>query len=140
MSPRLLACIRVSVALVWLYEGIWLKVIRQAPHELAVVESIGAIGPLPPAQFLFALGLAESALGVAVLVGIAASRLAWLQLVLVGSMNLIGLLKAGGAISDPVGLLVHNLTFAMCILVLARYGPGWLSFDGARNRHAYRHR
>ena len=39
-------------------------------------------------------------------------------------MNGIGILFAGKAISDPIGLVIRNLPFLLCIVVLGVYGPG----------------
>ena len=61
--------IRVAVAAVWLYEGLWCKLLRGQPHELEVVEAVPYFGPRVGALFLMALGAVEVALGAWVLTG-----------------------------------------------------------------------
>jgi uncharacterized membrane protein YphA (DoxX/SURF4 family) len=115
-NRELVLAARVVVALVWLFEGLWLKVIEQAPNELAVVAALPV--PWPPQLFLTAIGIGETALAVAVLTGWWARPLAILQLVLLVALNGLGIAFAGGtAISDPVSLVVHNLPFAVCVVL-----------------------
>jgi uncharacterized membrane protein YphA (DoxX/SURF4 family) len=121
--PLLLAAIRLTVAAVWIYEGLWLKMIRPAPHELDVVRSV-AIGALTPAQLLFAIGCGETLLGLGVLSGWFWRPLAIFQAILLILMNGIGIAFSGPAIPSPVGLVIHNLPFLLCIVVLGFHGPG----------------
>jgi hypothetical protein len=111
------------VAALWLHEGLWLKVVHPAPHELAVVESI-AIGPLSARQLLLLIGWGETFLGMGVLSGLYHRFLAWFQAVVLVLMNGIGVLFAGAAIPDPLGLVIHNLPLLLCILILGMHGPG----------------
>jgi len=62
--------IRVAVAAVWLYEGLWCKLLRGQPHELEVVEAVPYYGLRFGALFLMALGTLEVAQGAWVLTGI----------------------------------------------------------------------
>jgi uncharacterized membrane protein YphA (DoxX/SURF4 family) len=123
VHPRLLAAIRLAVAAVWIYEGLWLKVVRPAPHELAVAASV-ALGPLSPAALLRVIGGGETLLGLGVLSGRFDRFLAWFQGTVLVLMNVIGILFAGKAIADPVGLVIHNLPLLLCIVVLGLYDPG----------------
>ena len=122
MSPVLIWLLRGVVALVWIYEGLWLKVIRQAPHELQVVASVG-IGWLPPKTLLFLIGSGETLLGIGVLTGLYARFLAWFQILLLLAMNAVGIVFGHGSISDPAGLLIHNLPFLACIAILGLCSP-----------------
>ena len=54
--------IRAAVAAVWLYEGLWCKLLRGQPHELEVVETVPYFGPRIGALFLKVLGVVEVAL------------------------------------------------------------------------------
>jgi uncharacterized membrane protein YphA (DoxX/SURF4 family) len=123
VHPPLLTAIRLAVAAVWIYEGLWLKVVRPAPHELAVAQSV-PMGPFSPAALLGVIGGGETLLGLGVLSGRYDRFLAWFQGVLLVLMNAIGILFAGSAISDPVGLVIHNLPLLVCIVVLGVYGSG----------------
>jgi uncharacterized membrane protein YphA (DoxX/SURF4 family) len=123
VHPALLAAIRLAVAAVWIYEGLWLKVVRPSPHELAVVASV-AVGPLSPSRLLFLIGWGEALLGVGVLSGLYSRFLAWFQGVLLVLMNGAGIAFAGGTIADPLGLVIHNLPFLLCMVILGVYGPG----------------
>lgn len=125
MHPRLLGAMRCAVAAIWLYEGLWLKILRPAPHELAVVASL-PLGPLSPAAFLRLFGTGETLLGLAVLSGRFARPLAWIQGALLLAMNGTAVLFAGPALADPFGLLLRNLPLLLCIVALGIHGPGRL--------------
>lgn len=124
INPDFVCAVRAGVALVWLYEGLWQKLIRRAPHELAVVEGVGGVGPLTPAQFLQFVGAGETLLALGVLSGLWWRPLAWFQIALLAAMNGVGIVMGGGAISDPAGLIVRNVPFVLCIAVVGLYGPG----------------
>ena len=126
MNPVLLAAMRLAVAAVWIYEGLWQKVLRPAPHELAIVQSV-ALGLLSPLQFLRLIGIGETLLGLGVLSGLYARPLAWFQGVLLVLMNGIGIASSGSAIADPVGLVIRNLPLLLCIAALGVHGPGTLA-------------
>ena len=126
MHPALLAAMRLAVAAVWIYEGLWQKLLRPAPHELAIVQSV-ALGPLSPLQLMRLIGGGETLLGLGVLSGLYARPLAWLQGVLLVLMNGIGIAFSGGAIADPVGLVLRNLPLLLCIAALGIHGPGSLA-------------
>ena len=121
LHPRLLATIRLAVAAVWIDEGLWLKMLHPAPHELAVTAAV-AIGRVPPDRLLFGIGCGEVLLGLGVLSGWYPRFLAWVQAGALILMNGIGIVFAGRAISDPVGLVIHNLPFLLCILILGNCG------------------
>ncbi len=121
MNPPLLAIVRLAVAAVWIYEGLWLKVVRPAPHELAVAQSV-TLGLLSPITLLRVIGGGETLLGLGVLSGRYPRFLAWFQGLVLVLMNVLGILFAGSAIPDPVGLVIHNLPLLACIIVLGAGG------------------
>ncbi len=43
---RLLLAARLVVATVWLFEGVWLKLVQRSSSELAVVAAVPQVGPL----------------------------------------------------------------------------------------------
>lgn len=134
MNPRVLAAIRGIVALVWLYEGLYMKLLARDPHELSIVAAVGGPGGLSPAQFLGLIGAGETLLALGVLSGLFARPLAILQAVLLLSMNVVGIVMGGGNIADPAGLLVRNLPFLACMYLIGRYGPGAYSLPDLLRR------
>ena len=62
-----LALIRASVAAVWLYEGLWCKLLGGARSQVEVVTAVPRLGPRVGPPFLKALGLVEVAIAVWVL-------------------------------------------------------------------------
>jgi uncharacterized membrane protein YphA (DoxX/SURF4 family) len=113
--------IRAAVAAVWIYEGLWCKLLHGQPHELEVVEAVPRFGPKVGARFLQALGVVEVALGAWVLSGIAPRACAITQTVLLVTLNANGLLWARHLIHDPAGMVVKNIAF----LALAWVASGW---------------
>ncbi|HEX4950892.1 MAG TPA: DoxX-like family protein [Blastocatellia bacterium] len=134
LHPQVIFVLRVVVALVWLHEGLWLKLIARAPHEVAVVEAVGQVGPLSPLQLLTLIGAGETLLAVGVLSGLFSRTLSLFQIVLLVTMNTIGILSSGGtAIPDPLGLVIKNLPLLMCIALIGLYGPGAWAWKLRRN-------
>src|SRR5579862_7855260 len=120
-APHL--AIRSFLAALWIYEGLWLKALCQNPHELRIVSSSLRWLPGSGHTWMWIIGLGETALGLAVLSGVWMRPLAWLQGILLVSMNLLGILLGVVEINDPIYLLIHNLPTFGCILVLATYSP-----------------
>jgi DoxX-like family len=116
--------IRVAVAAVWIYEGLWCKLLRGQPHELEVVEAVPYFGPRVGALFLQALGAVEVALGVWTLSAIAPLQCAIAQTLLLVTLNANGLLWARHIIHDPGGMVVKNFAFLVLVWVSAGL-PGW---------------
>ena len=63
--------IRVAVAAVWLYEGLWCKLLRGEPREFEVVKAVPRYGPRLGVPFLMTLGVVEVTFGLWVLSGAA---------------------------------------------------------------------
>jgi len=110
--------IRAAVAAVWLYEGLWCKVLSRAPHQARVVAAVPRFGPRFGAQFLSALGAVETLLAAWVLSGAAPGLCAITQTIVLATLNLNGLLWARRYIHDPAGMILKNAAF----LVLAWIG------------------
>lgn len=111
LPPLLL--LKIAVAAVWLYEGLWCKVLGREPHQVQVVQAVPKLGPLVGRQVLFALGLAETALGFWVLSGVDPGLCAIVQTVLLVTLNANGLLWARHVIHDPSGMVVKNVAFLL---------------------------
>ena len=112
--------IRAAVAAVWLYEGLWCKLLRGQPREFEVVEAVPYFGPRIGAHFLRALGMVEVAIAVWVMSAIAPVICALTQTLLLVTLNANGLLWARHLIHDPAGMVVKNFAF----LVLVWVGAG----------------
>ena len=111
--------IRVAVAAVWFYEGLWCKLLGGQPHELEVVTAVPYFGPRIGALFLKALGVVEVALGVWVLTAIAPQTCAVAQTLLLVTLNANGLIWSRHIIHDPGGMVVKNSAFLVLAWVAA---------------------
>ena len=107
------------MAAVWLYEGLWCKLLRGQPHELKVVEAVPHLGPAAGAVFLRVLGVAEVALAAWALSAIAPLQCAAAQTLLLIALNGGGLLWARHIIHDPAGMIVKNFAFLVLVWVAA---------------------
>ena len=101
-----LVVIRASVAAVWLYEGLWCKILGRMPSQVEVVTAVPRLGPRFGAPFLKALGIVEVVIAVWVMVGTAPALCAIAQTALLVVLNASGLLWARHIIHDPVGMVV----------------------------------
>jgi len=114
-----LTLVRAAVAAVWLYEGLWCKVLGRERRQVQVVEAVPKLGPLVGKRFLFMLGLGETMLGVWVLSGVSPGLCAIAQTVLLITLNVNGLLWARHIIHDPGGMVVKNVSFLLLAWVAA---------------------
>lgn len=111
--------IRVAVAGVWLYEGLWCKLLGREPHQLEVVEAVPRVGPRVGAFFLKALGAVEVALALWALSARAPDACALAQTLLLVSLNANGIYWARHLLHDPGGMLVKNFAFLVLVWVSA---------------------
>ena len=109
--------IRLSIAMVWLYQGLWCKVLGGVPHQEAVISSVPFLGAAQVRVALIALGLAECGLAVWVLSGRRMRQAAILQTALLAGMNSGGLIWAWHLIPDPVGMIVQNFAFLVLVWI-----------------------
>ena len=112
------------MAAVWLYEGLWCKLLRGQPHELEVVEAVPYFGPASGAVFLQVLGVAEVALAAWALSAAAPLQCAEAQTLLLVALNGGGLLWARRIIHDPAGMVVKNFAFLVLVWVAASLPAG----------------
>lgn len=106
--------LRVAIALVWLYQGAWMKLIAVDPHHLSIVEAAIPFGP--PRLWIGLIGALEIFLALWFLFPWKRRWCAWAQVGLLLVMNLGGLLSAGDQIPDPFGMILMNTVFALAIL------------------------
>jgi hypothetical protein len=122
LPPLLL--VRSAVAAVWLYEGLWCKVLGREPHQVQVVEAVPRLGPLIARPFLTALGVTETAVAVWVMSGMTPGLCAVSQTALLVALNASGLLWARHIIHDPAGMIVKNVSFLLLAWIAAAMSGG----------------
>lgn len=113
-----IAVLRVAVAAVWIYEGLWSKLLGRAAHQVNVVENVPLLGSRFGRLFLYGLGVVEVALGVWILTGVLPGACAVTQTVLLVGLNANGLLWARQVIHDPAGMVLKNAAFLVLAWVL----------------------
>jgi hypothetical protein len=107
-----------AVAAVWLYEGLWCKLLGGVPLQREVVGAVPAF-ERSAAWVLRALGVVECGLAIWVLSGWRPFLAAAVQTALLVSMNSGGLLWARRIIPDPAGMIVKNFAFLVLAWVVA---------------------
>lgn len=110
---------RIAIASVWIYQGLWCKLLGHAPHHRKIVETTPFLNASRARQFLTALGVFECLLAAWAFSGIRAREAAAVQTVLLISMNTVALLRARNLISDPVGMLLQNCVFLILAWIAA---------------------
>ena len=116
--------IHASVAAVWLYEGLWCKLLRGEPHQVQVVEAVPHFGPRLGKLFLLVLGVVETGIAFWVLSAASPISCAVVQTGLLVALNSAGLLWASRVIHDPAGMVIKNLAFLVLVWVAAS-DPNW---------------
>ncbi len=111
--------IRGAVAAVWLYEGLWCKLLGRERRQFEIVAAAPRFGPLPPAALLRAIGLVEVALAAWVMSGSAPIACAAAQTALLAALNTGGICFARRFIHDPAGMVVKNAAFLVLAWVAA---------------------
>jgi uncharacterized membrane protein YphA (DoxX/SURF4 family) len=109
LLPHLL--LRGAVAAVWLYEGLWSKLLGRSPRQQLVVSQVPRFSPRLAHRFLLALGIAETLLALWVLSGYLPGLCALAQTLLLVTLNANGLLWARHIIHDPAGMVLKNFAF-----------------------------
>lgn len=109
--------IRLAIALVWFYQGLWCKVLGGVPRHEAVIAAVPFLGFAASHSTLIALGLLECGIGLWVLSGRRMRQAAIAQTVLLAAMNAGGLIWAAHLIPDPTGMVLQNFTFLLLIWI-----------------------
>lgn len=120
MPPPIL--IRVAVAMVWIYEGLWCKILGRHPDQKETAASVPFVGPANAHLFLVSLGVLECVLGAWTLSGWHLWWAALAQTTLLAVMNTCGLIWARRSIHDPAGMLIKNFVFVILMWVAAGMG------------------
>lgn len=108
-----------AVAAVWLYEGLWCKLLRGEPREFEVVKAVPRYGARFGVPFLLGLGIVEVGIAAWVLSGIAPVVCAIVETVLLITLNANGLLWSRHIIHDPPGMVIKNGAFLVLAWVAA---------------------
>jgi uncharacterized membrane protein YphA (DoxX/SURF4 family) len=112
-----LILIRASVAAVWLYEGLWCKLLGRVQSQVQVVTAVPRLGPRFGLAFLRALGVVEVALAAWVMTGFAPGTCAIAQTALLVVLNANGLVWSRHIIPEPAGMVVKNIAFLVLVWV-----------------------
>jgi len=116
--------IRGAVAAVWLYEGLWCKLLRGEPREIEVVKAVPRYGERFGVPFLMTLGVVEVMIALWVLSGAEPFLCALAQTVLLVTLNVNGLIWSRHVIHDPRGMIVKNFAFLVLAWVAAAIPVG----------------
>lgn len=114
----------VAVAAVWLYEGLWCKLLNGEPGQKRIVQAAAHHGLPVGSVFFVSLGILETGIAIWVLCGIAPFVCVVVQTGLLVGLNAGGLLWARHLIHDPAGMVIKNFAF----LVLAWTSAGILAW------------
>jgi uncharacterized membrane protein YphA (DoxX/SURF4 family) len=109
--------LRLAVAMVWIYQGLWHKLIAVDARHLEIVASAPSF--LPPRLALGLIGAMETVFAISILTRWRERLFAWLQIGVLVAMNAAGIFFAGNQIPDIGGMLTMNLVFALTIWGLA---------------------
>jgi S-adenosylmethionine:diacylglycerol 3-amino-3-carboxypropyl transferase len=110
---------RLAVALVWLYQGLWCKLLGGCPGHLAIVQAVPGLGASGGAILLAGLGLFETGLAFWVLSGWRPRAAALVQTALLVAMNGGGLLWGREHIADPGAMITQNFAFLTLAWIVA---------------------
>lgn len=118
MSVQVHRAITGAVAAVWLYQGLWCKVVRAHTHHEAIVADVPFVGSAHARAATMTIGSGEVALAAWVISGHAPVRAAATQTALLLGMNAGGLLFARERIAAPGRMLLRNVGFLVAIWTL----------------------
>lgn len=108
--------VRTAVALLWLYEGLWCKVLGREARQAKAVGTVGMSEAASGAAFKV-LGVVEVGLAVWVWSNFAPGWCALVQTLLVGVLTTGALVFARAVIHDPAGVVFKNVVFVTLIWV-----------------------
>jgi uncharacterized membrane protein YphA (DoxX/SURF4 family) len=111
--------LRFTVAAVWLYHGLWNKLLSPAGRHAEIVQSAQVLAGIPQATMLIIIGVVEVTVAVWVLSGAAPRVAATVQTVLLILMNVGGLMWARESIQDPGAMIVQNIAFLALVWIVA---------------------
>ena len=104
-----------AVAGVWLYHGLWCKVLARCEDQLEIVADLPGMPRALARSALVSLGLVEAALAAWVLSGRRAVEAAWAETGLLVAMNGGGLAFSRRHIRAPKALVAENVAFLVLV-------------------------
>jgi uncharacterized membrane protein YphA (DoxX/SURF4 family) len=114
---------RAAIAVVWLYHGLWNKLLAAAGRHAEIVAQAPSIAGLSSHNLLLLIGTAEVLLAAWVFSGFRPRLAAAAQTVLLLVMNAGGLIWARDQIADPGAMIVQNLALLVLIWMVALAPP-----------------
>ncbi len=111
--------LRLAVAMVWLYQGLWHKIVAVDAKHLEIVASAPSF--LPPRLALGLIGGLETLFAISILTKWRQQNFALLQIGMLVVMNAAGIIFAVEKIPDIGGMLTMNLVFSLAIWGLANH-------------------
>jgi predicted DCC family thiol-disulfide oxidoreductase YuxK/uncharacterized membrane protein YphA (DoxX/SURF4 family) len=109
------------VASVWIYHGLFSKLLHVYPRHLLIVQSVPGLAGDVGVRVLILVGTCEVLLGLWVLSGVAPRIAAIVQTFTLLSMNVIELTWARAHLLWPAGLVPVNLLFLACAWIVAAW-------------------
>ena len=101
--------LRVSLAAVWILEGLLPKLLFLRPGEIRALEAAAPFLPFDATHFLHALGAFEIALGLLLYLGFFVRPVLWLMLLIITLFTLDLLALRPDLLLDPYGGLIKNV-------------------------------
>jgi uncharacterized membrane protein YphA (DoxX/SURF4 family) len=112
--------VRAAVAAVWMYEGLWCKVLGMDADHRSIVAGVPGLPTSRVTAALIGLGAVETAVGAWVITGAQARLAAWVQTGLLVAVNAGGLAFAGDRIARPGRMLAQNAVLLAAAWSLAQ--------------------
>jgi uncharacterized membrane protein YphA (DoxX/SURF4 family) len=126
-NDKFIFMVRAVLALVWLYNGFWDKVLSGDANS-GFAQALGHMFPQQAAiTSVHVVGWTETLFAVLILSGFLHRFISWLQLLILLFIGVMGLLT--NSVPNPGGMIVMNLPLIMCVLLVAFYGPGWMAIQ-----------
>jgi uncharacterized membrane protein YphA (DoxX/SURF4 family) len=113
---------RAIVAFVWIYEGLWCKLLSGCSSHAAIIRSLPAVFARVADRLLILIGTGEVALGLWVLSGRVPRVAFWAQVLLLVIMNSGGLIWGRDVIVDPASMVIHNVVLLALAWTIADAG------------------
>lgn len=110
-SDRRFLLARIPIALVWLFEGLWNKLLGTRTDQLQIASAMTGLTGTAAQSAIWMLGLLECGLAVWVLWGTWPRAAALVQTLVLVGMNAVGLYWTSRLIPHPGQMLVMNLAF-----------------------------
>jgi uncharacterized membrane protein YphA (DoxX/SURF4 family) len=119
IGPRTRSAARAAIAVVWLYQGLWCKLLARCPSHAAIVRALPPPVGSAAALVLTTIGAIEVILAIWVVSGWRSRSAAAAQTMLVIVMNAGGLVWGRSEMADPFGTVVNNVILLTLAWIVA---------------------